>query len=56
MFSGLVWTGERSIELGLADATGSYRTIFFFAPLWVAIGFLILLRTRATPLEAEVAA
>jgi protease-4 len=22
-FSGLVWTGERSIELGLADALGS---------------------------------
>jgi protease-4 len=23
MFSGLVWTGEKSIEIGLADAVGS---------------------------------
>jgi protease-4 len=23
MFSGLVWTGEKSVELGLADALGS---------------------------------
>ncbi|MCD6672091.1 MAG: S49 family peptidase [Burkholderiaceae bacterium] len=27
MFSGLVWTGERSIELGLADATGSLESV-----------------------------
>ncbi|MCD6680110.1 MAG: S49 family peptidase [Burkholderiaceae bacterium] len=27
MFSGMVWTGERSIELGLADATGSLESV-----------------------------
>lgn len=27
LFSGLVWTGERSIELGLADATGSLDSV-----------------------------
>lgn len=27
MFSGLVWTGERSVELGLADAIGSTATV-----------------------------
>ena len=27
MFSGLVWTGERSIELGLADALGSTESV-----------------------------
>lgn len=27
MFSGLVWTGSKSIELGLADATGSVRSV-----------------------------
>ncbi|HEY0877249.1 MAG TPA: S49 family peptidase [Zeimonas sp.] len=27
MFSGLVWTGERSVELGLADATGSLESV-----------------------------
>lgn len=27
MFSGLVWTGERSIELGLADATGTLESV-----------------------------
>lgn len=27
LFSGLVWTGEKSIELGLADATGSVGSV-----------------------------
>jgi protease-4 len=27
MFSGLVWTGQKSIELGLADATGDVRSV-----------------------------
>ncbi|MCR2746900.1 S49 family peptidase [Limnobacter parvus] len=27
LFSGLVWTGERSVELGLADALGSIDTV-----------------------------
>jgi protease-4 len=27
MFSGLVWSGARSIELGLADALGSVDTV-----------------------------
>ncbi|WP_341678549.1 S49 family peptidase [Niveibacterium sp. SC-1] len=27
MFSGLVWTGAKSIELGLADATGNVRSV-----------------------------
>jgi protease IV len=27
LFSGLIWTGERSIELGLADAMGSVDTV-----------------------------
>lgn len=27
MFTGLVWTGERSIELGLADALGSTESV-----------------------------
>src|SRR4051812_18222537 len=27
MFSGLIWTGERSIELGLADGLGSAETV-----------------------------
>jgi protease-4 len=27
MFSGLVWTGEKSIELGLADGLGSTESV-----------------------------
>jgi protease-4 len=27
MFSGLVWTGERSIELGLADGYGTVASV-----------------------------
>ena len=27
MFTGLVWTGERSVELGLADAIGSADSV-----------------------------
>ena len=27
MFSGLVWSGEKSIELGLADALGSVDSV-----------------------------
>jgi protease-4 len=27
MFSGLVWTGDKSIELGLADARGSMEYV-----------------------------
>ncbi|MCL2658389.1 MAG: S49 family peptidase [Betaproteobacteria bacterium] len=27
IFSGLIWTGSKSIELGLADATGSVRSV-----------------------------
>ena len=27
MFSGLIWTGQKSIELGLADAVGSLDSV-----------------------------
>ena len=27
LFSGLIWTGQRSIELGLSDAVGSVDTV-----------------------------
>ena len=27
LFSGLIWTGQRSIELGLADGVGSVETV-----------------------------
>ena len=27
MFSGLIWTGQQSIELGLADAVGSLESV-----------------------------